>query len=116
MTTPGWGASGPVRSFGPNPEGYDPHYHFKLGIEAGLNAYAAPLGFLADQFLIDELVKGGLPHCERLHLRLDLGQLADEIRLGLGVIAEHLGDLVGLCSAADKLLAVIAHARLELIR
>ncbi|HWL93247.1 MAG TPA: class I fructose-bisphosphate aldolase [Phycisphaerae bacterium] len=41
----GW-EHGPVRSFGPNPEGYDPHYHFKLGIEAGLNAYAAPLGFL----------------------------------------------------------------------
>lgn len=37
---------GPARSFGPNPEGYDPHYHFKLAIEAGLNAYAAPLGFL----------------------------------------------------------------------
>ncbi len=41
----GW-EHGPVRSFGPNPAGYDPHYHFKLGIEAGLNAYAAPLGFL----------------------------------------------------------------------
>lgn len=41
----GW-EHGPVRSFGPNPEGYDPHYHFKLAIEAGLNAYAAPLGFL----------------------------------------------------------------------
>ena len=41
----GW-EHGPARSFGPNAEGYDPHYHFKLGIEAGLNAYAAPLGFL----------------------------------------------------------------------
>jgi len=41
----GW-EHGPARSFGPNPEGYDPHYHFKLGIEAGLNAYAAPLGAL----------------------------------------------------------------------
>lgn len=37
---------GPARSFGPNPAGYDPHYHFKLGIEAGCSAYAAPLGFL----------------------------------------------------------------------
>ncbi|MDE0518582.1 MAG: class I fructose-bisphosphate aldolase [Bdellovibrionales bacterium] len=25
---------------------YDPHYHFKLAITAGCNAYAAPLGFL----------------------------------------------------------------------
>lgn len=37
---------GPARSFGPNPPGYNPHYHFELGIEAGCNAYAAPLGFL----------------------------------------------------------------------
>ncbi len=37
---------GPARSFAPNPAGYDPHYHFKLGLEAGCNAYAAPLGFL----------------------------------------------------------------------
>lgn len=42
----GW-EHGPARSFGPNPEGYDPHYHYRLGIEAGLNAYAAPLGSLA---------------------------------------------------------------------
>ncbi len=37
---------GPARSFAPNPSGYNPHYHFELGIEAGCNAYAAPLGFL----------------------------------------------------------------------
>jgi class I fructose-bisphosphate aldolase len=37
---------GPVRSFAPNPNAYDPHYHFELAIEAGLNAYAAPLGML----------------------------------------------------------------------
>lgn len=37
---------GPARSFAPNPQGYNPHYHFELGIEAGCNAYAAPLGFL----------------------------------------------------------------------
>ena len=41
----GW-EHGPARSFGPNAEGYDPHYHFKIAIEAGLTAYAAPLGFL----------------------------------------------------------------------
>jgi fructose-bisphosphate aldolase, class I len=37
---------GPARSFAPNPAGYDPRYHFQLAIEAGCNAYAAPLGFL----------------------------------------------------------------------
>ncbi len=44
---------GPARSFGPNPAAYDPHYHFQLAIDAGLNAYAAPLGMLeagADAF------------------------------------------------------------------
>ena len=37
---------GPARSFAPNPAAYDPHYHFELAIEAGLNAYAAPLGMI----------------------------------------------------------------------
>lgn len=37
---------GPARSFAPNPAGYDPRYHVELAIEAGCNAYAAPLGFL----------------------------------------------------------------------
>ena len=44
---------GPARSFAPNPPAYDPHYHFRLAIDAGLNAYAAPLGMLeagADTF------------------------------------------------------------------
>lgn len=38
---------GPARSFGPNPDGYDPRYHFELALEAGCNAYAAPFGQLA---------------------------------------------------------------------
>ena len=37
---------GPARSFAPNPAAYDPRYHFELAIEAGCNAYAAPLGFV----------------------------------------------------------------------
>ncbi len=37
---------GPARSFAPNPAGYDPHYHFQLALDAGLSAYAAPLGML----------------------------------------------------------------------
>jgi class I fructose-bisphosphate aldolase len=44
---------GPARSFAPNPAGYDPHYHYQMAIDAGLNAYAAPLGPLeagADTF------------------------------------------------------------------
>jgi class I fructose-bisphosphate aldolase len=44
---------GPARSFAPNPAAYDPHYHYRIAIEAGLSAYAAPLGMLeagADTF------------------------------------------------------------------
>ena len=37
---------GPARSFQPNAPGYDPRYHIQLAIDAGLNGYAAPLGFL----------------------------------------------------------------------
>lgn len=49
---------GPARSFAANPSAYDPHYHYQLAIDAGLNAYAAPLGMLeagADTF------KGKIP-------------------------------------------------------
>ena len=44
---------GPARSFAVNAPGYDPHYHFQLAVDAGLNAYAAPLGMIeagADTF------------------------------------------------------------------
>ncbi len=44
---------GPARSFAVNPDAYDPHYHFQLAVDAGLNAYAAPLGMIeagADTF------------------------------------------------------------------
>ncbi|MGH6989499.1 MAG: class I fructose-bisphosphate aldolase [Stellaceae bacterium] len=37
---------GPARSFAPNPPAYDPHYHFQLALDAGLSAYAAPLGMI----------------------------------------------------------------------
>src|SRR4028119_1852803 len=37
---------GPARSFAINPPAYDPHYHYQLAIDAGLSAYAAPLGAL----------------------------------------------------------------------
>ncbi len=44
---------GPARSFAANPPAYDPHYHFQLAIDAGLSAYATPLGMMeagADTF------------------------------------------------------------------
>jgi fructose-bisphosphate aldolase, class I len=44
---------GPARTFAANPAAYDPHYHYQLALDAGLNAYAAPLGMIeagADTF------------------------------------------------------------------
>ena len=78
---------GPARSFAVNPDAYDPHYHFQLAIDAGLSAYAAPLGMIeagADTFAgqiptilkvnssnswatgIDQAVTGGVDDALRL--------------------------------------------------
>lgn len=37
---------GPNRSFSMNLNAFDPHYHYQLAIDAGLSAFAAPLGLL----------------------------------------------------------------------
>ncbi|MGO8994884.1 MAG: class I fructose-bisphosphate aldolase [Polyangiaceae bacterium] len=85
---------GPARSFAPNPEGYDPDYHFQLGIDAGCNAYAAPLGALeasSDKFA------GQLPTILKLNnsdtlAKMDqpcsavTGSVEDALRLGCTAI------------------------------
>ena len=85
---------GPARSFAPNPAGYDPRYHFELAIEAGCNAYAAPLGFLeagAAEFAGDiplilklnnneSLSKGGEP------IPAVTGSVDEALRLGCSAI------------------------------
>ena len=37
---------GPHRSFAVNPAAYDPEYHPRFALEAGMSGYAAPLGFI----------------------------------------------------------------------
>jgi len=81
---------GPGRSFAPNPAGYDPHYHFELAIEAGCNAYAAPLGFLeagaaeyAGQIpLILKLNNHDVLHPEADPHGAQTASVADALRLG----------------------------------
>ncbi len=81
---------GPARSFAPNPPGYDPHYHFQLGIEAGCNAYAAPLGFLeagAPDYageipLILKLNSHELLYDEKDPVSVQTASVADALRLG----------------------------------
>jgi class I fructose-bisphosphate aldolase len=85
---------GPARSFAPNPPGYDPRYHFELAIEAGCNAYAAPLGFLeagARDFageipLILKLNNHDVLLEERDPDSAVTGSVADALRLGCSAI------------------------------
>ena len=83
---------GPARSFAPNPDAYDPHYHFELAIEAGLSAYAAPLGMIeagADTFA------GAIPTILKVNSSNSLarekdqavtGSVNDALRLGCAAI------------------------------
>jgi class I fructose-bisphosphate aldolase len=83
---------GPARSFAANPAGYDPHYHFQLAIDAGLSAYAAPLGFIeagADTFA------GAIPTILKCNSANSLsvdkdqgvyGSVSDALRLGCSAI------------------------------
>jgi class I fructose-bisphosphate aldolase len=86
---------GPARSFAPNPAAYDPHSHDQLAIDAGLNAYAAPLGMIetgADAFAgqiptilkmnsSNSLVPGSAPFNQAITASVD-----DALRLGCAAI------------------------------
>ena len=83
---------GPARSFAPNPPAYDPHYHFQLAVDAGLSAYAAPLGMIeagADSFA------GAIPTILKLNSSNSLARpkdqavtasVKDALRLGCAAI------------------------------
>lgn len=86
---------GPARSFAKNPPAYDPHYHFQLAIDAGLNAYAAPLGMLeagADTFAgaIPTILKVNSANSLASHKdgpnQAITGSVQDALRLGCSAI------------------------------
>lgn len=82
---------GPARSFAPNPLAYDPHYHFQLALDAGLSAYAAPLGMIeaaAASFA------GCIPTILKLNSSNSLATLKDQAVTGTVSDALRLG-----CSA-----------------
>ena len=82
---------GPARSFGANPLAYDPHYHFQLALDAGLSAYAAPLGMIeaaAASFA------GCIPTILKLNSSNSLATLKDQAVTGTVSDALRLG-----CSA-----------------
>ena len=86
---------GPARSFAPNAAAYDPHYHFALAIEAGMSAYAAPLGMLeagADEYAgqiplilkansANSLMPKGQPYDQAITASVD-----DALRIGASCI------------------------------
>ncbi|RMF35116.1 MAG: class I fructose-bisphosphate aldolase [Alphaproteobacteria bacterium] len=86
---------GPARSFAPNPPAYDPLYHYQLAIDAGLNAFAAPLGLLeagADTYAgqiptilkansANSLIPSGAPKDQAITASVD-----DALRLGCAAI------------------------------
>jgi fructose-bisphosphate aldolase, class I len=81
---------GPARSFAVNPPAYDPLYHFQLAIDAGCNAYAAPLGFIeagAAEFageipLILKMNNHDVLHDEKDPLSSVTASVKDALRLG----------------------------------
>jgi class I fructose-bisphosphate aldolase len=79
---------GPARSFAPNPDAYDPHYHYQLAVDAGLNAYAAPLGPLeagADSFA------GAIPTILKMNSANSLSAAKDQAMTGAVDDALRLG-------------------------
>ncbi len=79
---------GPARSFAPNPAAYDPHYHYELAIEAGLSAYAAPLGMIAAG---SETFAGAIPTILKLNSSNSLATTKDQAVTGSVADALHLG-------------------------
>jgi fructose-bisphosphate aldolase, class I len=82
---------GPARSFAPNPAGYDPFYHPSLAIEAGLNAYATPLGMLE---AVADRIAGQIPTILKVNSANSLSRLQDQAITGSVNDALKLG-----CSA-----------------
>ena len=66
---------GPARSFAPNPPAYDPMYHPQLAIDAGLNAYATPLGMME---AVADRVAGQIPLILKMNSANSLSRMKDQ--------------------------------------
>lgn len=107
---------GPARSFAPNPPGYNPLYHFQLAIDAGCNAYAAPLGFLeagASQFagqipLILKLNNHDVLHDDKDPMPSVTGSVKDALRLGCAAVGFTIYPGSAHCNAMYEQLRAIA--------
>ena len=79
---------GPDKSFMVNPEAYDPIYHYELAIEAGLSAYAAPLGFLEAGA---ETYAGQIPTILKINSSNSLSSIKNQSKNGTVKEALRLG-------------------------
>jgi fructose-bisphosphate aldolase, class I len=112
---------GPARSFAPNAPGYNPHYHFQLAIDAGCNAYAAPLGFLeagASHFagqipLILKLNNHDVLHDEKDPLPSVTGSVNDALRLGCSAVGFTIYPGSSHCNAMYEQLRAISEEAKE---
>jgi class I fructose-bisphosphate aldolase len=78
---------GPARSFAPNPPAYDPSYHFRLAVDAGCSALAAPLGFL-ESAARDHA--GEVPLILKVNGRDSLGDEGEPTQAVYGSVADAL--------------------------
>lgn len=109
---------GPAKSFRANEEAYNPEYHFKLAIEGGFSAYAAPLGFL--EAAIDKYI-GQIPTILKLNSNNSLSpkseqpdqaitaSVRDALRLGCAAVG------LTIYPGSGKALSMMEEAR-EVIR
>ena len=112
---------GPARSFASNPGGYNPLYHFQLAIDAGCNAYAAPLGFLeagASQYagqipLILKLNSHDTLHDDKDPMPSVTGSVSDALRLGCAAVGFTIYPGSVHCNAMYEQLREIAEAAKE---
>lgn len=86
---------GPGRSFAVNAMAYDPLYHYQMAVDAGLSAYAAPLGMLEAG---SSTFAGAIPTILKINSSISLipggddadqavtGSVADALRLGCSAI------------------------------
>ncbi len=86
---------GPGRSFAINPAAYDPLYHYQMAVDAGLSAFAAPLGMLEAGA---STYAGAIPTILKINSSISLlpggndadqavtGSVADALRLGCSAI------------------------------
>lgn len=124
---------GPGRSFAMNPPGYDPLYHYRLAVETGCSAFAAPLGLLeagAREFageipLILKVNSHDLLNDERDPTQAVYGSVKEALRLGcVGVgytiypgsahrfsMYERLGDIAHEAKANGLVVVVWSYPR-----